>query len=232
MPVADPKPKKLRDIAITYPQDKADSDTPDRNHYRLHLKADALTEFLTVKARQAKVETEVLKAVYLIPVIAARARVPEFRANYLLLPTVIDWDGYDAVAEDEQAFGDFICDFYTRGLASIPSEYGINEVPFSSWINAFRATNFRIESVIKTRNFRAEKLRAQLSYVKDFNSFRLNLRVDRGADVLFDAVILETQSDPGFYHHQFCRDIQLSDGKITIDRRFNQGGLFELDIAP
>ncbi|MDF1670819.1 MAG: hypothetical protein P1U83_14510 [Roseovarius sp.] len=210
---------KLKDFGFSF---KGTAPTPDegRRNYWFTERSQAISSFLTTKARQAKIEvTAGFDGMFVFPDNAAPdPDAAVVRGRAYCVPVPVDWVEYARVLDDATAFGAFICDVFRRAFGRIDAGTGLPVDAMLSWMDAFEEAEYKHVFTYVRKVWRARGITAELICATVQNAFRLRLKATVDGRVIWDDVILEALPDPLHYYYAF-KGLELRDDRLLVTSR-------------
>jgi len=201
---------------------------------RLRATAEPLVNALAYALRPAKLAMpDRTTRVILYPrEIAPDPAGPKVMGKNLDVPIDLDWARYEAVEQEPQGVGAFHTDLFRRGLEGLdPLIPGLGKIANPVFAE-FETAGYRFCWAPCKPARGPDRVEARLEACIDPFAFRLWLRVTRCDQSLFDAVILEDQTDPLYWHHKF-KGLKWHGTEVHVTPRSPADGppLFVLDTS-
>ena len=194
---------------------------------------DAISSFLTAAVRKAKIEVGApVNALIVSPqnswLDGDELRV---RGGNLCVSSRVDWDLYDKTRDNEAAFGEHICAVFRQAAVNLSPEYGSLAQQLGDWIDAFQQAGYRHVWRPARKVSHKRGIEAELICHLDFQAFKLILKVQRYGTVIFDDVILTSDTNPHFYYYEF-KALELEEDELSVTTRHlvDKSPLFRLRL--
>lgn len=210
------KAMKLRDIGFSFGFGNWTADG-QACHQRLLSKSWSLLTFVQQALTKAKIENDQINSIWFRPIQTCPTLEATIRRGNLYIDVRIDWNHF-ANLTDPDKINELFCQLIEQGLGDIPENYNIPLDFLRGTVAEFRNGGYANEWTFVTRQFRAQKAKAQLHCALDTEHFRLTLIVWQNGEEVFNDVILKTNTDPVYYYHEF-KGIKYVNGQIVVLRR-------------
>lgn len=170
------------------------------------------------KLKAAKIETNWLRMIAIIPIDQRTPLPPTRRGDNLVLDVPLDWDQFRAKEADDDAFRDLICVAALRALGQIGPEWGLPVAQLCDFVNEIAAEPYVLEWTEASRRVPGSKMKIRLGARLEARAFRLFLVAENGGEEIRREEILTTRTNPQFWHHQF-KSLRVDKETITVNRR-------------